>query len=111
MAGRQPSSPVNNCLTDRPGGLRQRSAAELSFVESGRFSGAGCRAADWRHVGRTKGRGKLDRRHERALPVKDVYLPCPLHADQMSGQKSRIARTLCVQSLGLTVCEIGRAHV
>ncbi|MHB8295830.1 MAG: hypothetical protein ACYDH5_14645 [Acidimicrobiales bacterium] len=29
-------------------------------------------------AGETQGRGKLDRTHERALPVKDVYL-YPLH--------------------------------
>ena len=51
-----------------------------TFVESGRFSGASYRAANWLCVGRTKGRGKLDRRHEHALPVKDVYL-YPLQRD------------------------------
>jgi hypothetical protein len=49
-----------------------------TFVETGRFSGASYRAANWLHVGRTTGRGKLDRYHEHALPVKDVYL-YPLH--------------------------------
>ena len=51
-----------------------------TFVERGRFSGASYRAANWLCVGRTKGRGKLDRYHERALPVKDVYL-YPLQRD------------------------------
>ena len=51
-----------------------------TFVERGRFSGASYRAANWLCVGRTQGRGKLDRRHERALPVKDVYL-YPLQRD------------------------------
>jgi len=32
------------------------------------------RAANWLRVGRTTGRGKLDRHHEHAFPVKDVYL-------------------------------------
>jgi len=45
-----------------------------TFVQTGRFTGASYRAANWRHVGQTKGRGKLDRYNERALPVKDVYL-------------------------------------
>jgi len=49
-----------------------------TFVECDRFSGASYRAANWLHVGRTQGRGKLDRHHEHALPVKDVYLH-PLH--------------------------------
>ena len=49
-----------------------------TFVETGRFTGASYRAANWLRVGRTTGRGKLDRHHEHALPVKDVYL-YPLH--------------------------------
>jgi len=49
-----------------------------TFVESERFSGTSYRAANWLCVGQTAGRGKLDRNHARALPVKDVYL-YPLH--------------------------------
>ncbi|MGH7189851.1 MAG: Druantia anti-phage system protein DruA [Terriglobales bacterium] len=49
-----------------------------TFVETGRFAGTSYKAANWIHVGETKGRGKLDRNHERALPVKDIYL-YPLH--------------------------------
>ncbi len=49
-----------------------------TFVETGRFTGASYRAANWTRVGQTQGRGKLDRRHEHALPVKDIYL-YPLH--------------------------------
>lgn len=49
-----------------------------TFVETGRFTGATYRAANWTHVGQTKGRGKLDRNHHHAVPVKDVYL-YPLH--------------------------------
>jgi hypothetical protein len=45
-----------------------------TFVETGRFTGASYKAANWIHVGQTKGRGKLDRYNERALPIKDVYL-------------------------------------
>jgi len=45
-----------------------------TFVESGRFLGTSYRAANFVHLGQTKGRGKLDRRHEKALPVKDVYV-------------------------------------
>jgi hypothetical protein len=45
-----------------------------TFVETDRFSGASYRAANWAHVGRTQGRGKLDRQHQRPLPLKDVYL-------------------------------------
>lgn len=49
-----------------------------TFVETGRFTGTSYRAANWLHVGQTRGRGKLDRHHRHALPVKDVYL-YPLH--------------------------------
>ena len=49
-----------------------------TFVETGRFTAASYRAANWTHVGRTQGRGKLDRHHQHAVPVKDVYL-YPLH--------------------------------
>lgn len=49
-----------------------------TFVETGRFTAASYRAANWIHVGQTQGRGKLDRQHQHALPVKDVYL-YPLH--------------------------------
>ena len=49
-----------------------------TFVDAERFAGTCYRAANWIHVGTTQGRGKLDRHHQRALPVKDVYL-YPLH--------------------------------
>ena len=45
-----------------------------TFVETGRFAGTSYKAANWVHVGQTKGRGKLDRYNQHALPVKDVYL-------------------------------------
>jgi hypothetical protein len=51
-----------------------------TFVERERFRGTCYRAANWIHVGETKGRGKLDRRKEYALPVKDVFL-FPLQRD------------------------------
>jgi Domain of unknown function (DUF4338) len=49
-----------------------------TFVETGRFTATSYRAANWIHVGQTQGRGKLDRHHQHALPVKDIYL-YPLH--------------------------------
>jgi len=45
-----------------------------TFVERERFAGTCYKAANWLPVGCTQGRGKLDRYHRRALPVKDVYL-------------------------------------
>jgi Druantia protein DruA len=44
-----------------------------TFVETPRFAGTSYRAANWIRVGATKGRGKLDRTHQCALAVKDVY--------------------------------------
>jgi hypothetical protein len=49
-----------------------------TFVDTNRFTGASYRAAGWTWAGYTKGRGKLDRDHQHAQPVKDVYL-YPLH--------------------------------
>ncbi len=49
-----------------------------TFVQRDRFRGTCYRAANWIHVGDTQGRGKLDRKHQNALPVKHVYL-YPLH--------------------------------
>jgi len=54
-----------------------------TFVETSRFTGASYKAANWTHVGQTQGRGKLDRHHQHALPVKDVYL-YPLHRNYRS---------------------------
>ncbi len=51
-----------------------------TFVETGRFRGTCYRAANWQHVGRTRGRGKNDRQNQWALPVKDIYV-YPLRAD------------------------------
>ena len=45
-----------------------------TFVESGRFMGSCYRAANWIHVGATCGRGRNDRRAQRAVPIKDIWL-------------------------------------
>jgi len=50
-----------------------------SFVEVPRFRGICYRAANWRWLGRTSGRGKCDRAHNARLPLKDVYV-YPLHS-------------------------------
>jgi hypothetical protein len=49
-----------------------------TFVQRERFRGTCYRAANWIYVGQTQGRGKLDRKKLRLLPVKDIYLR-PLH--------------------------------
>jgi len=51
-----------------------------SFVETGRFRGTCYRAANWRCLGQTTGRGKCDRTHRARLPLKDVYV-YPLRRD------------------------------
>jgi hypothetical protein len=51
-----------------------------TFVEIPRFSGTCYRAANWRYLGETQGRGKCDVAHRAALPRKAVYV-YPLAAD------------------------------
>jgi len=51
-----------------------------TYVEIPRFRGTCYRAANWRHLGETAGRGKCDRTHQAALPRKAVYV-YPLAAD------------------------------
>jgi hypothetical protein len=45
-----------------------------TFVETNRFQGTCYKAANWIRVGRTQGRGKLDRYNEAKLPKKDIFL-------------------------------------
>jgi hypothetical protein len=51
-----------------------------SFVETARFRGDVYRAANWQCVGYARGRGRNDRRHAAAQPVKSVWL-YPLRPD------------------------------
>jgi hypothetical protein len=53
-----------------------------TFVPRGR--GTCYRAANWVRVGPTQGRGRQDRAHARALPVKDIYC-YPLRPDWRAG--------------------------
>jgi len=45
-----------------------------TYVDSSRFKGTCYRAASWKHVGVTKGYGRMGRHQGRLLPIKDVYL-------------------------------------
>ena len=45
-----------------------------TFVERQRFKGTCYRAANWRHVGQSGGRGRQDAGHRHAGTVKDIYL-------------------------------------
>jgi hypothetical protein len=51
-----------------------------TFVDARRSPGTCYRAANWLHPGCSQGRGKLDRAHAHALPVKDIFV-YPLHHD------------------------------
>jgi hypothetical protein len=51
-----------------------------TFVETGRFRGTCYRAANWRCLGQTTGRGKCDRTRSARLPLKDIYV-YPLRRD------------------------------
>ncbi len=45
-----------------------------SFVDSPRHEGTCYRAANWRRIGSSRGRGRQDRRHEAAETIKDIYV-------------------------------------
>jgi len=45
-----------------------------TFVEQDRFTGACYRAANWIDVGTTKGRGKLEKKHQTVLPLKSILV-------------------------------------
>ena len=45
-----------------------------TFVETQRFMGTCYRAANWIHVGQTKGRGKLGPKGVQSVPIKDIFL-------------------------------------
>ena len=51
-----------------------------TFVEKPRFAGTCYKAANWLYLGDTRGRGKLDRMHRNAEPVKSVWV-YPLASD------------------------------
>ena len=52
----------------------QRISLLETFVDTTRFKGTCYKAANWVHVGNTKGRGKYDRANRSAEPVKAVFL-------------------------------------
>jgi len=45
-----------------------------TFVEDQRFRGTCYRAANWRHLGATQGRGKLDTLHNHSKPIKSIWV-------------------------------------
>lgn len=50
-----------------------------SFVETERFTGTCYKAANWRYLGQTQGRGKLGPRGRQSVPIKDLWV-YPLEA-------------------------------
>ena len=45
-----------------------------TFVQKDRFRGTCYRAANWIHLGQTKGRGKLNKTHRQLQPIKDIFV-------------------------------------
>jgi hypothetical protein len=45
-----------------------------TFVQKDRFKGSCYRAANWKLLGQTQGRGKLDRYNNYSLPIKDIFV-------------------------------------
>lgn len=45
-----------------------------TFVESQRFHGTSYKAAKWRHLGQTKGRGRLDMEQKTSLPKMTIFV-------------------------------------
>ena len=46
-----------------------------TLVDAGRFRGTCYRAANWIHIGKTAGRGRMDRAHQaHGQAVKDIYV-------------------------------------
>ena len=45
-----------------------------SFVETERFVGTCYKAANWIHIGKTKGRGKLGPAGKQSVPIKDIWV-------------------------------------
>lgn len=45
-----------------------------TFVEDARFLGTCYKAANWRCLGKTQGRGKLDQTHQYSVPIKSIWV-------------------------------------
>lgn len=45
-----------------------------TFVESNRFKGTCYKAANWKYLGKTTGRGKLDVKNKYSVPIKDIFV-------------------------------------
>jgi hypothetical protein len=48
-----------------------------TFVEKPRFEGTCYKAANWKYLGQTKGRGKLGVSGKQSVPIKDLWVYPP----------------------------------
>ena len=75
---------LSRCLRRLPSDwqqvYRQDLALAETFIEKDRFTGCCYAAANWRCVGESSGRGRNDRFHQAALPIKTIWL-YPLRRD------------------------------
>jgi len=51
-----------------------------TFVDTTKYSGTCYKAANWQYIGKTKGRGRFDPKHENRQTIKDIYI-CPITPD------------------------------
>lgn len=68
-----------------------------TFVKKDRFQGPCYRAANWIHVGQTKGRGRQDSNNTNSVPIKDVYV-YPLHENATAMLNGGSGQRQAVQS-------------
>ncbi len=60
-----------------------------TFIESERFAGTCYKAANWIFLGKTKGRGRMDRYTKKQLPVKYIYVyPLVKNCKKLLGELS-----------------------
>ncbi len=71
-----------------------RPALAETFVEIPRFSGTCYKAANWICLGKTKGRGKLDRQHKALLSKKTIWIYLPVPLGRQTGPLTRNYRRL-----------------
>lgn len=45
-----------------------------TFVDTERYKGTSYQAANWTFVGKTKGRGKLEKKKKQVVPIKDIWI-------------------------------------
>ena len=51
-----------------------------TFVDTTKYVGTCYQAANWQYIGRTKGRGRFDPKHEQKQSIKDIYI-YPIESD------------------------------